>query len=48
MKLTLDISVPSPLWRGLPRARPIARETIAAAARKLGIDRRKEGEMAAT
>jgi probable rRNA maturation factor len=32
MKLTLDISVPSPLWRRLPRARPIARETIAAAA----------------
>jgi probable rRNA maturation factor len=32
MKLSLDISVPSPLWRGLPRARPIARETIAAAA----------------
>jgi probable rRNA maturation factor len=42
MKLTLDISVPSPLWRGLPRARPIARETIAAAAAQskgLGIDR---------
>jgi probable rRNA maturation factor len=34
MKLSLDISVPSPLWRGLPRARPIARETIAAAAKK--------------
>jgi probable rRNA maturation factor len=32
MKLSLDISVPSPLWRRLPRARPIARETIAAAA----------------
>jgi probable rRNA maturation factor len=32
MKLTLDISVPSLLWRRLPRARPIARETIAAAA----------------
>ena len=32
MKLSLDISVPSPLWRGLPRARPIARETIVAAA----------------
>jgi probable rRNA maturation factor len=31
MKLSLDISVPSPLWRRLPRARPIARETIAAA-----------------
>ena len=32
MKFTLDISVPSPLWRRLPRARAIARETIAAAA----------------
>jgi probable rRNA maturation factor len=32
MKLSLDISVPSPLWRGVPRARPIAREAIAAAA----------------
>ena len=44
MKLTLDISVPSPLWRGLPRARPIARETIAAAAAQSGgpsIDRPK-------
>ncbi len=42
MKLTLDISAPSPLWRGLPRARPIARETIAAAAAESGgpsIDR---------
>jgi probable rRNA maturation factor len=36
MKLTLDISVPSPLWRGLPRARSIARETIAAAAVESG------------
>jgi probable rRNA maturation factor len=36
MKLTLDISVTSPLWRGLPRARPIARETIAAAAESGG------------
>ncbi|HEY1886651.1 MAG TPA: rRNA maturation RNase YbeY [Roseiarcus sp.] len=32
MKVSLDISVPSSLWRGLPRARAIARETIAAAA----------------
>jgi probable rRNA maturation factor len=32
MKLSLDISVPSPLWRRLPQAGPIARETIAAAA----------------
>ena len=31
MKVSLDISVASPLWRELPRARAIARETIAAA-----------------
>ena len=30
MKLSVEISVPSTLWRGLPRARTIARETIAA------------------
>jgi probable rRNA maturation factor len=36
MKLSLDISVPSPLWRRLPRARAIARETIAAAAAESG------------
>ncbi len=36
MKVSLDISVPSPLWRGLPRARTIARETIAAAAAESG------------
>jgi len=30
MKVKLDVSVPSPLWRGLPRARGLARETIAA------------------
>ncbi len=36
MKVSLDISVPSPLWRGLPRARAIARETIAAAALESG------------
>jgi len=31
MKVSLDISVASRLWRGLPGARIIARETIAAA-----------------
>jgi probable rRNA maturation factor len=36
MKVSLDISVPSSLWRGLPRARVIARETIAAAASESG------------
>ncbi len=30
MKLALEISIPSALWRGLPRARALARETIAA------------------
>jgi probable rRNA maturation factor len=32
MKISLDISAPSSLWRGLPRAHAIARETMAAAA----------------
>jgi len=36
MKVSLDISAPSPLWRGLPRARAIARETIAAAIAESG------------
>ena len=36
MKVSLDISVPSPLWRRLPRARMIARETIAAASKSGG------------
>ena len=36
MKGSLDISVSSPLWRGLPRARAIARETIAAAVAESG------------
>jgi probable rRNA maturation factor len=43
MKVSLDISMSSRLWRGLPRARAIARETIAAAVAEsgaaLGIDR---------
>jgi probable rRNA maturation factor len=30
MKVSLDISIGSTLWRGLPRARALARETIAA------------------
>jgi probable rRNA maturation factor len=37
MKVSLDISVPSRLWRGLPRARAIARETIAAAVAESGL-----------
>lgn len=36
MKVSLDIGAPSSLWRGLPRARAIARETIAAAAAESG------------
>ena len=43
MKVSLYISMSSRLWRGLPRARAIARETIAAAVAEsgaaLGIDR---------
>jgi probable rRNA maturation factor len=41
MKVSLDISVSSRLWRELPRARAIARVTIAAAAESAGpgIDR---------
>ena len=36
MKVSLDISAPSPLWRGLCRARAIARETIAVAVAESG------------
>lgn len=36
MKGSLDVSVSSSLWRRLPRARTIARETIAAAAEESG------------
>jgi probable rRNA maturation factor len=36
MKVSLDISAPSRLWQGLPRARAIARETIAAAVAESG------------
>ena len=39
MKVALDISVPSGLWRGLPRARALARETIAAAVAESGLAR---------
>ena len=45
MKVSLDISAPSPLWRGLPRARPIARETIAAAALESGAALREGVEV---
>ncbi|MBV9906553.1 MAG: rRNA maturation RNase YbeY [Hyphomicrobiales bacterium] len=45
MKVSLDISVPSSLWRGLPRARAIARETIAAAASESGAALREGVEV---
>ncbi len=45
MKVSLDISVPSSLWRGLPRARAIARETITAAALKSGAALREGVEV---
>jgi len=38
MNIALDISVPSDLWRGLPRARALARETIAAAIAESGFE----------
>jgi probable rRNA maturation factor len=44
MKVALDISVPSVLWRGLPRARSLGRETIAAALAESGLAER-EGEV---
>jgi len=37
MKLSVDISAPSALWRGLPRARAMARETIAACVAESGL-----------
>ena len=45
MKVALDISVPSGLWRGLPRARALARETIAAAAAESGLARKGGAEV---
>jgi probable rRNA maturation factor len=43
MKVSLDIGVPSSLWRGLPRARAIARATITAAALEGGAVREGAG-----
>jgi len=45
MKVSLDISVPSRLWRGLPQARAIARETIAAAVGESGARLRDGAEV---
>jgi probable rRNA maturation factor len=41
MTLALEISIPSALWRGLPRARAIARETIAACIDEAKIPQRE-------
>ena len=45
MTVSLDIRAPSALWRGLPRARALARETIAACAAECGLDPRKDREV---
>jgi probable rRNA maturation factor len=45
MNFSLDISVPSALWRGLPRARSIARETIAACIAESGVATRERAEI---
>jgi probable rRNA maturation factor len=45
MKLSLDISAPCPLWRGLPRARAIARETVAACVAESGFSARDGAEV---
>jgi len=45
MKVALDISIPSLLWRGLPRARALARETIAAAVAESGLAKGQGAEI---
>jgi probable rRNA maturation factor len=45
MKVALDISVASSLWRGLPSARSLARETIAASAAESGMAAREGAEV---
>jgi probable rRNA maturation factor len=45
MKLSLDISVPSALWRSLPQARTMARETIAVCLVESGIAAREGVEV---
>jgi len=45
MKLSLAISAPCPLWRGLPRARAMARETVAACLGESGLGVREGAEM---
>ncbi|RBP02691.1 putative rRNA maturation factor [Roseiarcus fermentans] len=45
MKLKLDISAPSSLWRNLPRARAMARETVAVCAAESGLAARDGAEV---
>jgi probable rRNA maturation factor len=45
MKVALQISVPSALWRGLPRARSLARETLTAAVAESGFAGREGLEL---
>jgi probable rRNA maturation factor len=45
MKVVLAISVPSRLWRGLPGARALAREAIAAAVAEVGLAREGGAEV---
>jgi probable rRNA maturation factor len=45
MSVSLDISVASNLWRGLPRARSLARETIAASTAESGMAAREGAEV---
>jgi probable rRNA maturation factor len=45
MKLKLDIRAPSPSWRKLPRARTMARQTVAACIAETGLKTRDGAEM---
>ena len=45
MTVTVEVSVVSALWRGLPRARALARETIAACAVETGAAMRARAEV---
>jgi probable rRNA maturation factor len=45
MTLSVDFSVPSPLWRGLPRHKALARETIEACVAESGVSARDGAEV---
>ena len=45
MTFSVDFSAPSPLWRGLPRHRAIARETIEACAAEARLAAREGAEV---